>query len=103
MKFTVIRATKIASLLLFAAFANPLMAETTTDYSSGWFMGGNIGISTANVDEDKITQNITNYSYTDHESNLGYKLFGGYQFNKYFALEGGYFNLGKFDYSLSQR
>lgn len=101
MKTTVIRATQSASFLLFAAFANPLMAQTTTDYSEGWYMGGNIGISTANIDKDKITQNLTNYSYSDDEQDLGYKLFGGYQFNKNFALEGGYFNLGKFDYSLS--
>jgi len=101
MKTTVIRATKSASFLLFAAFANPLIAQTTTDYSEGWYMGGNVGISTANIDKDKITQNLTNYSYSDDEQDLGYKLFGGYQFNENFALEGGYFNLGKFDYSLS--
>lgn len=101
MKTTVIRATQSASFLLFAAFLNPLMAQTTTDYSEGWYMGGNIGISSANIDKDKITQNLTNYSYSDDEQDLGYKLFGGYQFNKNFALEGGYFNLGKFDYSLS--
>ncbi|MBU1927919.1 OmpA family protein [bacterium] len=101
MKFTVIRATKTAGFLLLATFANPLMAQTTTDYSEGWYMGGNIGISAANIDEDKITQNLTDPSYSDDERDLGYKLFGGYQFNKYFALEGGYFNLGKFDYALS--
>jgi OOP family OmpA-OmpF porin len=101
MKTTVIRATKTAGFLLLATFGNPLMAETTTDYSSGWYVGGNIGMSTANIDEEKITQNLTNASYTDDERDLGYKLFGGYQFNKYFALEGGYFNLGKFDYALS--
>lgn len=101
MKSTVIRATKTAGFLLLATFANPLTADTTTDYSAGWYMGGNIGLSTANIDRDRITQNITTTSYNDDESDLGYKLFGGYQFNKYFALEGGYFNLGKFDYALS--
>lgn len=101
MRTTVIRATKTAGFLLLATFGNPLIAQTETDYSSGWYMGGNIGISTANIDEEKITQNLTNPSYTDDERDLGYKLFGGYQFNQYFALEGGYFNLGKFDYALS--
>lgn len=101
MRTTVIRATKTTGFLLLAAFANPLMAETTTDYSPRWYIGGNIGIATANIDEEKITRNLTNPSYTDDEEDLGYKLFAGYQFNKYFALEGGYFNLGKFDYALS--
>lgn len=101
MKTTVIRVTQSASLLLFAAFANPLIAQTMTDYNTGWYMGGNMGISTTNIDKDKITQNLANHSYSDDEQDLGYKLFGGYQFNKNFALEGGYFNLGKFNYSLS--
>jgi OOP family OmpA-OmpF porin len=33
------------------------------------------------------------------ESDTAYKLFGGYQFNRHFALEGGYFNLGKFGFT----
>ncbi|NCO01294.1 MAG: OmpA family protein [Epsilonproteobacteria bacterium] len=101
MKSTVIRAVKTASFLLLAISANPLMAETTTDYSLGWYMGANIGMSATKIDEETITQNLTNPSYTDHNRNLGYKLFGGYAFNNYFALEGGYFNLGTFDYSLT--
>jgi OOP family OmpA-OmpF porin len=35
---------------------------------------------------------------SEHE-HTAYKVFGGYQFNRNFALEGGYFNLGKFSYS----
>lgn len=101
MKTKVIRTTQSASFLLFVALVNPLMAQTTTDYNTGWYAGGNIGVSSANIDKERITQNLTNHSYSDDEENLGYKLFGGYQFNKNFALEGGYFNLGKFDYSLS--
>lgn len=31
------------------------------------------------------------------DTDTGWKLFAGYQFNKYFALEGGYVNLGRFD------
>lgn len=102
MRSKVIRATKTAGFLLLATFANPLFAETTTTQdNSGWYIGGNIGMSTANVDEDKITQNITPTSYSDDESDFGYKLFGGYLFNENFALEGGYFDLGKFGYSLT--
>jgi OOP family OmpA-OmpF porin len=33
------------------------------------------------------------------ESDTAFKLFGGYQFNRNFALEGGYFNLGKFGFT----
>lgn len=102
MKSKVIRATKTAGFLLLATFANPLFAETSiTENNSGWYIGANIGMSTANVDEGEITKNLTNPSYSDDESDFGYKLFGGYLFNENFALEGGYFDLGKFDYSIT--
>ena len=101
MRSTVIRATKTAGFLLLATLANPLTAQSTTDYTQGWYMGANIGVSDTNIDENTITQGLTNPSYSDDERDLGFKLFGGYQFNKYFALEGGYFNLGEFDYALS--
>jgi OOP family OmpA-OmpF porin len=35
----------------------------------------------------------------DDNHHFGYKAFGGYQFNKYFALESGYFDLGRFGYT----
>jgi OOP family OmpA-OmpF porin len=37
-------------------------------------------------------------SINDDDRDTGYKIFGGYQLNKNFALEGGYFNLGQFGY-----
>lgn len=70
---------------------------------SGWYVGGNIGQSRATIDEKKITNNLSNAGFTTtsisvDEKELGYKLFGGYQFNQYIALEGGYFDLGKFGF-----
>jgi OOP family OmpA-OmpF porin len=35
----------------------------------------------------------------NEQQDTAYKIFGGYQFNRNFALEGGYFNLGKFTYN----
>ena len=35
---------------------------------------------------------------SEHDRDTGYKVFGGYEFNKYFAVEAGYFNLGKCDF-----
>ena len=71
---------------------------------TGWYGGINIGQSSANIDDAKITDNLlgggfVSASVADDDSDTGYKLFGGYRFNKNFALEGGYFDLGKFGYT----
>lgn len=71
---------------------------------SGWYGGVNVGQSRAKIDNERITSQLlgsglTTSSITNDERDTGYKLFGGYQFNKNFALEGGYFNLGKFGYT----
>ena len=71
---------------------------------SGWYIGANVGQSTAEIDEDNITGNLEDGGFTvtdfsKDESDTGYKLFGGYQFNEHFALEGGYFDLGEFGYT----
>ena len=38
-------------------------------------------------------------SIADDRRDTGYKLYGGYQFNRYFAAEGGYFDLGRFGFT----
>ena len=38
-------------------------------------------------------------SISNDERDTGYKFFGGYQFNKNFSLESGYFDLGNFDFT----
>lgn len=96
----VIRASVTLGLVALTAIATPFaMAD-----DSGLYVGGNIGQSRATIDEDRITNDLTGAGFTttgfeDDTRDLGFKLFGGYQFNKYFALEGGYFDLGKFDFT----
>ena len=73
------------------------------DDSSSWYGGASVGQSKARIDDSRITrgllgQGLTTTSIADDDRDIGYKLYGGYQFNKYFGLEGGYFDLGKFGY-----
>jgi OOP family OmpA-OmpF porin len=89
--FGLLAATVIASTCAVAADA-------------GWYGGANIGQSRANVDNGRITSQLltaglTTTSITNNEHDTGYKLYGGYRFNRYFAAEGGYFDLGKFGFS----
>jgi len=70
---------------------------------SGWYLGLNLGKTKAKIDDERITNsfvpaglNVT--SLKDNDTGTGFKVFGGYQFNRYFAFEGGYLNLGKVGY-----
>ena len=70
---------------------------------SSWYVGGNLGESRAKIDDARITagllgSGLTTTSINDNSRDTAYKIFGGYQFNKNFALEGGYFDLGRFGF-----
>ena len=70
---------------------------------SGWYGGANVGRSSATIDDPKITSGLAKAglattSITNNDRDSAYKIYGGYQFNKYIGLEGGYFDLGKFGF-----
>jgi len=87
-------------LLALAALASPLALAD----ESGWYGGANVGRSSATIDDPRINAGLLNGGFTsstivDDDRSTGYKIFGGYQLNKNFAVEGGYFDLGKFGYT----
>ena len=92
-----LRNSRTLGLLALAAVACPYaLAQAPT---SGWLIGGNVGQANYMIDDNKIGVGLTAAGIagniiTDTRTDTGYKLFGGYQFNKNFALEGGYFDLG---------
>lgn len=100
MKRPLASASATFGLVALAAVASPCaMADDPTGY-----VGGNIGKSKASLDDARITgrllsEGFTTTSLSDDKSDTGFKVYGGYQFNKVFALEGGYFDLGKFGYT----
>jgi OOP family OmpA-OmpF porin len=79
-------------------FINPDWAN------SAWYVGGSLGQSRAAIDEERLARSLTANgarltSFTTDERDLGFKLFFGKQLNQYFALEAGYFDLGKFGFT----
>ena len=94
------KASGTLGLVALAAIASQF---AMADSAPGWYIGANVGQSRANIDDARITSGLlgsgfATTSITDDDRDTGFKLFGGYQFNKYLAVEGGYFDLGKFGF-----
>ncbi|GAB4564613.1 MAG: OmpA family protein [Rhizobacter sp.] len=98
---------KFALRLLSLAALGPCFATTGFAQAAegGYFYGGgSIGQSRAKIDTERINANLlgaglSTTSMSTDERDTAYKLFGGYQFNRHFGLEGGYFNLGRFGFN----
>jgi OOP family OmpA-OmpF porin len=96
----IIKASGMFSLMALAA----ITSSATHADDAGWYMGANVGQSTADIDNERITNNLLDGGFSgiaieNDDRDTGYKLFGGYQFNRNFAIEGGYFDLGEFGYT----
>jgi OOP family OmpA-OmpF porin len=77
-------------------------AQSALAADSGWYGGLSIGATRAEVDDERIRRGLQPRVVTsvDHEeTDYGLKLLAGRKFNRNFALEGGYFNLGEFGYT----
>jgi OmpA-OmpF porin, OOP family len=88
----------IGALALATLIGLPAAAQ-----ESGWYFGANAGESRATIDEETIVDNLLGAgfatpSFREDERHFGYKAFGGYRLNRYFALEGGYVDLGNFNF-----
>jgi len=98
----------LACATMASAHAAPVEAEAggfvNPDWAnSAWYMGAGVGKSRGHIDEGSLRQSVTAdgavlNSYSKDDRDVGFKLFAGKQLNKYFAVEGGYFDLGKFDF-----
>ena len=92
------------SLLALAGLAVVCSTSVIAQDAPGWYIGGSLGSTRANFNNDAINNPFVangfaiNSTSTNNRSTGG-KLFSGYQFTPNFALEGGYFDLGRFNYS----
>ena len=91
----------LASQVALAAdepFVNPDWAN------HAWYVGGGIGASQATIDEARIRAALASNGSTvtafdkDEKYAIAYKVFGGKQLSRHFAIEAGYFDLGDFTY-----
>ncbi|MGV3571258.1 MAG: outer membrane beta-barrel protein [Ramlibacter sp.] len=95
------RNTAALGWLAAAALASPTALAQAQ--GSGWYAGGALGATAATIDDDRIVrglaaQGLATSSLSDDERDMGYKLFGGYQVNRNFGIEAGWFDLGEMGY-----
>jgi OOP family OmpA-OmpF porin len=97
------KSTHALRLLSLAGLGCLVGAASHAQDSSYYYGGVGLGQSRARIDEQRITASLlagglTTTGMTRDESDTSYKVFGGYQVNRYFGLEGGYFKLGEFGF-----
>ncbi|MES2950844.1 MAG: outer membrane beta-barrel protein [Pseudomonadota bacterium] len=85
---------------LGAVLVNPAAAQDNRYFY--WGLGA--GQSHSQIDEAQTTNRLLNTpnnpgAFDSDRSEPAYKIFGGYQLQRNFAVEAGYFNLGKFSNS----
>ena len=90
------------AVLALAAVTSSSYAQSNND-TVGLYGGISAGPSRAKIDDPRITGSLVSNGFTvnslsDDNRSAGGKVFGGYQFNKNIAIEGGLFTLGKFGY-----
>ena len=91
------------SILALAVIASPVATAADPNLDM-FYLGGNVGISKSHFDEGQIARRILGPGFgvgaiSDDDSDVGYKLYGGVPLTRNFAIEGGYFDLGKFSFS----
>jgi OOP family OmpA-OmpF porin len=86
----------LALLISAPAFSQSELSED----DSFFYCGPALGKSWADVDQLQASRTVLTDSWhvSHDEQSFALRFFAGYQFNRFIALEGGYFNLGKFDY-----
>jgi OOP family OmpA-OmpF porin len=95
---------------LCAAVSNSAVAAPADDTfinpdwaNSAWYAGASLGQGRAAIDDQRLARSLTANgavltSFATDERDRGFKLFFGKQLNRYFALEAGYFDLGKYSF-----
>jgi OOP family OmpA-OmpF porin len=91
-------------LLALATLGTALAVPASAQDTHYWYGGLGAGISRAEIDQERITAGLlggglTTSAFRRDERSTAYKLFGGYQFGPHIAVEAGYFDLGRFDFT----
>ncbi len=91
-------------VLALAALAALCASPASAQADSYYYLGLSGGQSRGQIDEGRISNNLigpglTLNSINSQERDITWKAFGGYQLNRFLAVEAGFFSLGSFDFT----
>ena len=91
-----------AAIAAMAAMTGVQAAEPSA--GANWYLGAGAGQSRAKIDDATVSTALAGTgarvaTITRDETEFSYKLYAGYQYNRYLAFEGGYFNLGSYTFN----
>ncbi len=101
---TLLKLNSRTSLLALAALASSGLHAQEPSMNSGLYMGISAGESKAHLDNARISQNLLGAgatsvnAVTSDQKGTGYKAFVGFPMNPNWAVETGYFDLGRFGF-----
>lgn len=92
----------VGTMCLIGYFA--LISPVALAADMGWYGGVNAGQSRTNIDDTRINTELQSAGFATavtakDERDTAFKLFLGHRFNRNFAVEGGYFDLGQSSYT----
>lgn len=90
----------VALACLGACIGAPCLAQDSTYYYGGFSMGkAKERLDTGRMVDNVLPSGVARSSIDTHDRATAFKVFGGYQFNRYFGMELGYFDTGKFRFN----
>lgn len=92
------------TLLALAVLASPLLHAQEVKSNTGMYLGISAGESKAHIDNARITQGLlgsglTTNSLIGDPTDTGYKAYVGFPIHPNWAVEAGYFDLGRFGFT----
>lgn len=97
----------LKNILVAALFGVATLAATGVSAAEQlptgiWYLGAGVGQSRAKIEDSTVSSVLpagtTATATTKNETSVNGKAFLGYQFNRYIAVEGGFFRLGQFSF-----
>jgi len=95
---------RISQWIPVLALAATVAAPAAQGAEGRWYLGAGGGESRLKNDDSSINAALvgtgaTATAFTKDDNSVQYKFYVGYEINKYFAVEGGYFHLGDFSFN----